>query len=435
MKAVIIFLLGVFAAIQTLVGYELVVTSDKAEGIYNSGDEALFNIQLLQDGSKAPGYTIKYTIYKNGMPIDKLKSSSDQPIVIKQKLDFVGSMAIVAKAFDANGKEISLENTPVGESGRLGIMVSPEKIKEGRKEPEDLWSFWETQREELNKVPIKASRKEVKSEDASVIMYDVKVDCSGGMPVSGYLAMPRNAKKKSLPAIVIFQAYGVCGASKPKMEYAKNAIAFRINAHGILNGQPSGYYEALKNGELKSYQNIGRWNRDKYYFRGMYLRAMRALDYVKSMPEWDGENLIVTGGSQGGGQAVAAAALDQEVSLCVASVPGMADHAGKLAQRRPGWPIHVFPENGAMNPSDWVSLKSVVYFDNIYLAKRIKGEVWLSTGGGDFTCAPTSVYAIYNNLPNDSKKHIQFFPNGGHNSFSYAQEGLQKIKTVFNQVN
>lgn len=49
----------------------------------------------------------------------------------------------------------------------------------------------------------------------------------------------------------------------------------------------------------------------------MYLRVLRALDYVKTLPEWDGKNLIVIGSSQCGAQAIVAAALDPQVSLCL----------------------------------------------------------------------------------------------------------------------
>ncbi len=39
----------------------------------------------------------------------------------------------------------------------------------------------------------------------------------------------------------------------------------------------------------------------------MFLRMERAIDFLASQPEWDGRILIVTGSSQGGGQAIVAA--------------------------------------------------------------------------------------------------------------------------------
>ncbi|NMA46826.1 MAG: hypothetical protein GX945_09725, partial [Lentisphaerae bacterium] len=66
-----------------------------------------------------------------------------------------------------------------------------------------------------------------------------------------------------------------------------------------------------------------------------YLRVMRSLDFVKTLPEWNGRDLIVVGSSQGGGQAIAAAGLDPQVTLCVAAVPALSDHAGTLATPPP----------------------------------------------------------------------------------------------------
>ena len=54
---------------------------------------------------------------------------------------------------------------------------------------------------------------------------------------------------------------------------------------------------------------------------------MRSLDYVKSLPEWNGKVLIVKGGSQGGAQSIVAAALDNNVTMMIAEVPAMCDHS------------------------------------------------------------------------------------------------------------
>ena len=121
------------------------------------------------------------------------------------------------------------------------------------------------------------------------------------MPVSGYLVMPKDAKAKSLPAEVSFLGYSVCGAGK-NLQAGENKIFLNINAHGIKNGEPKEYYEELSKGALKSYAFSKDENAspDTSYFNGMFLRAMRALEFVKSLPEWNGKDLRASGGSQGG---------------------------------------------------------------------------------------------------------------------------------------
>ncbi|MBO5765691.1 MAG: acetylxylan esterase, partial [Lentisphaeria bacterium] len=78
----------------------------------------------------------------------------------------------------------------------VGALFSPEKLVSVYPEPKDFDQFWAGVRKELDAVPVKAQRVPVKLSGAiakKVVCYDVKVDCAGGKPVSGYLSMPKNA--------------------------------------------------------------------------------------------------------------------------------------------------------------------------------------------------------------------------------------------------
>ena len=94
----------------------------------------------------------------------------------------------------------------------------------------------------------------------------------------------------------------------------------------------------LEDGLLNKYWEYNAADRETYYFRGMYLRVLRAIEYMTSLPEWDGRRLLVVGESQGGGQAVAAAGLDPRVSAVVLNVPAMQDLGGARKGRLSGWP-------------------------------------------------------------------------------------------------
>ncbi len=77
-------------------------------------------------------------------------------------------------------------------------------------------------------------------------------------------------------------------------------LVLDINAHGIPNGRPAEFYEGLSQGELKDYRSIGRARREDCYFKGMFLRMIRGIDFLTAQPEWDGRTVIVYGSSQGG---------------------------------------------------------------------------------------------------------------------------------------
>lgn len=423
---------GLFAAVFTLIVFGLSVSaaqpkislsSDKKDCICKKGETVVLTVN-----GKIPESGIKILMYQPNAAVKTLELPAGKNSVSLVHpggaVRFEAVPAVTEKTASGRKKKTVL--------AAVGVIADPYLVRPGFTEPADFQQFWDRAKAELAKVPVKAERKEIEVTDdlipkaSSYFSYrvpvkmnepkvlkgkfrcwDVKVDCVGGVPVSGYLTMPADAKPKSLPAIVTFQGAGVKTANKA---FVSGAIRFDVNAHGIENGQPADYYRKLAAGKLKGYTAIGLDSRDKYYFRNMYLRVQRALDYIKTLPEYDGKTLIVAGNSQGGGQTLVAAGLDPDVKLILASVPAMCDHGGILAGRISGWPRLVKMKNGkAVNPE---AVRTLPYFDAAFFAKRIKAEAYLTVGLIDVTCSPTSVFAAYNNIP--GKKHITVLPYRGH---------------------
>jgi cephalosporin-C deacetylase-like acetyl esterase len=169
-----------------------------------------------------------------------------------------------------------------------------------------------------------------------------------------------------------------------------------INAHGIPNGRPAQYYADLDKGELQGYRTRGKESRETVYFLGMFLRLVRAIDFLTAQPEWDGRTVIVHGSSQGGAQSIVAAGLDPRVTFFAAGVPAMCDHTGFLAGRINGWPK--FISNNATELPNPKAIEAVRYYDAMNFATRTKAAGIITVGFIDTTCPPTSVYAAYNAL-------------------------------------
>ena len=128
---------------------------------------------------------------------------------------------------------------------------------------------------------------------------------------------------------------------------------------------------------------------------------MRAMEVICDRPEWDGKNLIVMGGSQGGGQALAAGGLNPKVSMVVAGFPAICDHSGCVIGRTTGWPHFTrLDENGNY---DKRVIEPAQYIDAVNFASRIKGKVYLMINYADMTCEPTSCYAAYNNIKSEKR--------------------------------
>lgn len=90
------------------------------------------------------------------------------------------------------------------------------------------------------------------------------------------------------------------------------------------------------NGRENGYLSNGLDNKDNYYMKRVYLACVRSIDFLTSLPEWDGRNVIVQGGSQGGALALITAGLDTRVTACVANHPALSDMAGYKAGRAGG---------------------------------------------------------------------------------------------------
>jgi len=404
--------------------YKVVARTNCPDALAKVGDEVKIGVTV---NSEQPG-SFAAELFVNGVSQGKAKrfefgKSADFAV----KAATPGSVSVVCFFLDANKKTV-LDGRKRKRIAGLGVRVSPGEIVPGNpKCPDDFDAFWKQKRAELDAVPLKATRAGAKlkafhtKKYPNVVCYDVKVDCAGGAPVSGYLCMPRGAAPKSLPAIVIYHGAGVRN-SNMQARYGSKAIAFDVNAHGIENGKPQKFYDGLKAGALAGYWHRGFDDHNHIYFVGMFQRVMRALDYVKSLPEWDGKTLIVHGTSQGGGQTIVAAALDPQVTLAVAGVPALCDLGGQLANRRPGWPVYFMPPE---KRTDAAIIRETAYIDGVFFAQRIKCPVYFSTGGIDNTCHATAVYAAFNNLQVKAKQLV--YNPVGHHGTSLCRAGLNEI--------
>ena len=407
--------------------YNLNLSIDRKNGIYKKGEKATLRVQFLKNGKVTAGQKLIYTIRGEKGSKSLISAAGGNTVTLQAVKPWT---MVTFVALDAKGKALKYK---VGKRMRtlaesIGFMTEPEKIRIAAPEPADFDTFWKNAKKELAKVPVKVLEKKPKSWgkrfDSIYRIYDVKVACAGGTPVSGYLTIPLKAKVKSLPVIVYYHGAGV-RSSSPK--FNPIAITFDVNAHGIINGQNVKYYQNLSRTTLKGYNRKGANDRNKFYFRNMYLRVQRALDYVKTLPEWNGKDLIVSGGSQGGGQALVAGGMDKDVTLLYAFVPALCDHCGILAGkgRESGWPRLIRKNNKGKVIVPAVA-KTAPYFDAAYFARRIKAESYLTAGLVDTVCVPTSVYSAYNSIP-AKKKEITTFPAKGHGG-TYSPAFQKRLK-------
>ena len=362
---------------------------NRENAIYRSGETITYTVSLLAQGKPAAGTEFELEVFRGPERIrHEILRSSGKEEKISLRAEVPGQLLFRASVKDpGTGRRIQ---------SLSGALIDPEKLKTNIPEPDDFDRFWESRKQLLRTNKMQITSKEIPSGRAGFLCRDVEVSCPGTNPLRGYLTMPSGAKAKQYP--VMLNLHGA-GNKSSLVRSRKNLIVFDFNVHGIQNGQPDSYYRKLFGTVLKGYELQGRNSRETCYFLGIYQRLLRALEFVKSLPEWNGKDLIVYGYSMGGGQALAAAGLDPDVTLCVANDPALADLGGILDKppRQPGWPRLIDPANPA-------TIQTAGYFDSIFFARRISCETHLTSGLTDTACPSTGVCIVYHSLK--GKKNI-----------------------------
>ena len=406
---------------------KLTIDANRQEAIYKSGEEITFTIQATKDNQPIPTCHFQYRLEReNRHPSQSgtLNADANGSAMFKIKTDAPEFLRLTVNALDTANQPIKTHVVYKNKTYKVdlktlaGAVVDPEKFTTASTEPADFDAFWDNVKAEVKKCPLQVIAQrpiDVPPEYRSTAQaYDVKISCPAPRPVTGILTLPRNAKPHSLPAVLTLHGSGVFTATGEAPRATRwNAMIFDLNVLGIDNYQPVKYYTELDHGELKDYLFRVAEPPAQNCFKYINMRLIRALEYLKSRPEWDGKNLIVTGGSQGGALAIAAAALDPEVTLCVASVPWLTGFVARpegriLSEDLP----RIFELAKQAGQTEAQALNNLKYFENAFFAKRVKAECVFTYGMCDTCCPPSGVMIAYNCLP--GKKTVYPFPKGNH---------------------
>ncbi len=216
--------------------------------------------------------------------------------------------------------------------------------------------------------------------------------------------------------------FGGAGTKSAGIAKYENAIAFSTNPNGREQGRDEAYYKEFFNTVARNYPQRGWHDREACFFHGQILRVVRALEWAKTLPEWNGRDLAVQGKSMGGSQALQAAALDPDVTICAPEDPALCDHAGQLDETHPrtsGWPrmlnhFRAHPGEAPEGVTEEQVLAVSDYFDNCFFASRIQPRcfTYFASGYCDATCPSEGVYIAYINKKGD--KLLTVDPKANH---------------------
>lgn len=376
------------------VDYLWVTVPDHADWLYRTGENATVEIQFYKYGIPRD-CTVEYKLADDMLEPDKSGS-----LVLKGGRGKLNMGSRRTPGF--RDLQLSTEVDGVKYEHHIKLGFSVDKIEPFTREPKDFSEYWDNTIKEAEQFPLTYTR-----ELAPEYCTD-KIDCwlvrlmlNRSQSVYAYLFFPKNAQKGSCPAVLCPPGAGIKTIKEPlRHKYYAEAgcIRMEMEIHGLDPRIPSETFSEITaafNGKENGYLSNGIEDRDRYYMRRVYISLVRAIDLLTSLPEWDGKNVVVQGGSQGGALSLVAAGLDRRVTLCIANHPALSDMAGYSEKGRTGGYPHFNRIPGFFTDN---IIRNLAYYDVVNFARHISCKVRMTWGYNDNTCPPTTSYAVWNSL-------------------------------------
>lgn len=394
------------------------VAPEHSDWIYKKGEKPLFIVTVSKNNQPVKGTKIYWELGPEMMPAEKKDSA-----VLKNGVTEIPAYSLKDPGFLRCRVVAFYEGNRY--EGLATAAFDPQQIKPAVQNPSDFNQFWDKAKQELSALPMDAKLTllpERCTEKTNV--YEVNMQNYKKTRLFGILCVPKKAGK--YPALLEVPGAGVRGYSGNTTVADQGFITLSIGIHGIpVTMDPLIYTELLRTA-LSGYYTYNLDNKDSYYFKRVYLGCVRAIDYIFSLAEFDGANLAVAGGSQGGALSIVSAGLDNRVKFIAVSHPALCDLTGYLFNRAGGWP-HVFRNTAEATKE---KINTAQYYDVVNFARNVKVPGIYTWGFNDVTCPPTSMYAAYNVI--SAPKELVLYQETGH--WSFPEQAQMKMDWVISKL-
>ncbi len=297
-------------------------------------------------------------------------------------------------------------------------------------EPSDFDAFWQRTLAETQSHALEPRFEAVDYGLSTVESFDVTFSGFGGQRIKAWLMLPRQ-RSGPLPCVVEFVGYGG-GRGVPLEWLLYSSAGF---AHLVMDtrGQGSSWRRGDtpdlepdgSNPQHPGFMTRGVLRPETYYYRRVFTDAVRAIETARAHPAVDATRVAVTGGSQGGGISIAAAALDSSVRVLMPDVPFLCHYrrATELVATHPYGEISNFLK--VHRDKLEAVFGTLSYFDGANFAPRTSSSAFYSVGLMDDICPPSTVFAAYNR--HAGPKDIRVYPYNNHEGGQSAHD-IEKLR-------
>ena len=398
---------GLFA--QNCMGAIPAPTPPQYNGLWAGSDKTIVEenesveFRMLSNAYGTATYTISKDRY------------ADTPLATGQVTLNPGVMETVNFQLDHPGF-LRFELTQNYQSTITAVAVKPCAIGRVDSLPPDFDSFWAGLKTQLSTVPInpQLTYRGDKS-DGQQTTYKMTLDIIDGRKVQGWISFPNCWLQQ--PAIIALPSYGTQPITPFTWVAARGAIVVSLSIHdhdpeqtvpGSLAYQPACHYV----------------DRETNYFKWAILGIIRTIDYLETLPEYNGAGVALTGKSQGAGLAVIGAGLDNRVVAVSQSQAALSDHEGLLHGRSSGFPYWVRNYVYCSSATEEEVREAMGYYSVPNFATRYAGPSLNAVGYTDEICPPSTIFSVYNSYLSSQKTMIHGVDKG-HNGVNAEYDAAE----------
>jgi cephalosporin-C deacetylase len=297
-----------------------------------------------------------------------------------------------------------------------------------RQEPDDFDSFWDETLEAARRFPLDARFEPVETALTLLDVFDLTYRGYGGQPIKGWFLLPRHRPEK-LACVVEFVGYGGGRGLPydwlfwPAAGYAHLVMDTRGQGSTWRSGDTPDPEPEGSSPHHPGFMTRGVLDPHTYYYRRVFTDAVRAVETARTHPSVDPRRIIVNGGSQGGGIALAVAGLMPDLAAVLADVPFLC-HIRRATEIVDSDPYNEIARFCKVHRDKIERVfRTLEYFDGLHFAARAKTPAFFSVGLMDEICPPSTVFAAYNHYA--GPKEIRVWPYNHHeggDSFQSAEK-------------
>ncbi|TQL01397.1 acetylxylan esterase [Cellulomonas sp. SLBN-39] len=303
-------------------------------------------------------------------------------------------------------------------------------------EPDDLDAFWASTLAQARRHPLELRREPVEAGLRLIDVEDLTFPGFDGDPVRAWVTRPAGSADdgSTLPVVVEMVGYGG-GRGRPHERLAWAAAGYvhvLVDSRGQGSGWGTGGDTPDPHGSGPATSGVmtrGILDPATYYYRRLVTDGVRAVDAARALPGVDPTQVAVTGGSQGGGLALAVAGLSEGLAAVMPDVPFLCHFPRAFAITDDDPYGEVVRYLSVHRDHEAQVLRTLSYVDAVHLGRRATAPALFSVALRDTVCPPSTVFAAHNHYgtlaPARPERTMQVYPYNRHEGGQTVQLEVQ----------